>query len=212
MIFVGAPWLQVVLRENAPDLWSVRTLVVRVKPEATDDISGIRFPSPDHARPSRGPDPELALEQASRLRGKQGAELAVARLLFRAGMGYAARNQWPEAVQAFSEALEIRQRIASPPEDVADAAYQLGKALTRLSRFDRATDVLAQARSAYESATNVVGSARSLRALGDVALKDSDPKTASVAREAKRIASGDWAKSHSGEPTSKRRLRATKRL
>jgi tetratricopeptide (TPR) repeat protein len=180
VIFVGAPWLQAVLRENAPDLWSVRTLVVRVKPEVTETVSEMRFPSPDYAVPSRGPDPVFALKEANRFRGKPGAELAVARLLYRAGLGYAARNQWPQAVEAFSESFEIRQRTAAPPEDVADAAYELGTALTWLSQYDRATAVLLQARSAYERVGNLLGSAQSLWALGNVALQNSDPKAASA--------------------------------
>jgi tetratricopeptide (TPR) repeat protein len=184
VIFVGAPWLQEVLRDNAPDLWSVRTLVARVKPEASSEaISEIRVPSPDHAGPSRGPDPEFALGEANRLRGKQGAELALARLLYRAGMGFAARYQWSDAEQAFSEALEIRQRATAQPEDVADAGYQLGIALTWLSKYDLATVMLSRARSAYESAGNLAGLARSLWALGNVGLRSSDLNSASARYE-----------------------------
>lgn len=48
LLFVGAPWLQVMLREIAPDLWSVATLVVRVEPEVTVE----REPEPfDPPRP-----------------------------------------------------------------------------------------------------------------------------------------------------------------
>jgi tetratricopeptide (TPR) repeat protein len=177
---VGAPWLQVVLRDNAPDLWSVRKLVARIKPEAAEPGFEMRIPSTDHAGPSRGPDPELALSEANRLREKPGAELALARLLYRAGQGFAARNQWPEAVQAFSESLDIRQRVATPPEDVADAGYELGVALTQLSKYDLATAALSQARSISERAGDLLGSARSIRALGDVALRNADPMAASA--------------------------------
>ena len=206
VIFVGAPWLEVVLRDNAPDLWSVQTLVARIKPEAVEPVSVMRMRSLDHGASTRGPDPELALQEANRLRRKPGAELALARLLYRAGMGFDARHQWSEAVLAFTEALEIRQRAEAPLEDVADAAYELGTALTRLSEYDLASRrhvrspfslssaltrlsdydlasrVLSQARSAYEGASNLLGSARSLRALGDVASR-TDPKTANAQYE-----------------------------
>lgn len=182
VIFVGAPWLEEVLRDNAPDLWSVQTLVARIKPETTEAGPEMRMPSLDHGDRSRGPDPELALEQANRLRRKPRAELSLARLLHRAGLGFAARNQWPEAVQAFTEALEIRERCAAPPEDVTDAAYELGTALTRLSKYDSATRVLLEARAVYLRADNSPESARYLRALGDVAYP-SDPKTAKARYE-----------------------------
>lgn len=183
LIFVGAPWLEEVLRDNAPDLWSVQTLVARIKPEVADSVLAMRLPSPDHAGLSRGPDPDLALQEANRFHGKPGAELAVARLLYRAGMGFAARSQWHEAAEAFSEALEIRQRAAAPPEDVADASLQLGIAFTWLSQYNSATAALLRARSTHERAANLLGSARSILALGDVALRNSDPKTASARYE-----------------------------
>ena len=39
LIFVGAPRLQVILRENAPDLWSVRTLVAWVEPTLAESVA-----------------------------------------------------------------------------------------------------------------------------------------------------------------------------
>jgi hypothetical protein len=39
IIFVGAPWLKVLLREYAPDLWSVRKLVIELQPEANSRTS-----------------------------------------------------------------------------------------------------------------------------------------------------------------------------
>ena len=177
LIFAGAPWLQQVLRENTPDLWSVRTLVAWVEPQATA-VPELRQAAPDTGAPGRGPDPELALAEADRLRGKAGVELALARLLYRAGLGFAARYKWRDAAQAFSEALDIRRRAGGPSEDVADAGYQLGVALTWLADFDRAEAVLAAARAAYDAAANLLGAALCIKSLGDIALRRSDHETA----------------------------------
>ncbi len=110
LIFVGAPWLQETLRENSPDLWSVRTLTARVEQQASETAVERRA-EPSVPQPETpAPDPELALAEAERLRGQPGKELALARLLHRAGLGLAARSHWQEAAKAFSEALELRER------------------------------------------------------------------------------------------------------
>jgi len=177
-IFVGAPWLQQVLRNNAPDLWSVQTLAARVvapaQPQPAADGLVLRK---EPAAPARGPDPELALTEANRLRGKDGTELDVARLLHRAGLGFAARNQWHETVKAFSEALDIR-RARAASEDVAESGYQLGMALAWVEDLERAAAILEQARAEYERAGNRLGTASCLQRLGDVAFRLGDGETA----------------------------------
>src|SRR5450432_1849899 len=124
LIFVGAPWLQEVLRENAPDLWSVRSQVAWVEPLAAGAAAEWSPSFPHPVGP--GPDPELALAQATRLRAKGGMDLAVARMLYRAGRGFSARYQWQNASQALSEALEIQRRAGATPAEQADAALELG--------------------------------------------------------------------------------------
>jgi hypothetical protein len=63
----------------------------------------------------RGPDPEMALAEAERLRGKKGSELAVARLLYRAGFGFASRYQWRDAPRDWAGSRNRRPsgRLAS---------------------------------------------------------------------------------------------------
>ena len=178
VIFAGAPWLQEVLREDAPDLWSVRTLVACVEPQALKTAAAETREGPPRAEPASGPDPELALAEADRLRGNPGSELGLARLLYRAGLGFAARYQRREAAQAFEEALDIRRRSGAAAEDLADAGLELAEALAWLTDYDRANDELAKARQNYHATANTLGEAHCMRRLGDIALRRSDHDTA----------------------------------
>jgi tetratricopeptide (TPR) repeat protein len=171
VVFVGAPWLQDVLRENAPDLWSVRTQVAWVEPEAPAMATNAARTFGDV--PRRGPDPLMAIAEAERLRGKQGSELAVARLLYRAGLGFAASYQWRDAVRMFRESLEIREASASQ-EDSAVTNYQLGRALTRTLDYEAAAARLLAAIRFYRQEGDVRGEANCNWSLGDIALRRSD--------------------------------------
>ena len=118
LVFVGAPWLQEVMREIAPDLWSVRTLVFRIEPPpqstAEQLVSEPAKFDLDHDK--SGADPIFALKEAEKLRGEPGKELSLARLLYRAGEGFASRHEWPSARKAYAEALELNQRAEAAPD------------------------------------------------------------------------------------------------
>jgi tetratricopeptide (TPR) repeat protein len=172
LVFVGAPWLQEVLRENSPDLWSVRTLVAWVEPQPAGAVTERSQPSPHTRGP--GPDPELAMAEAHRLRAQGGTDLAVARMLYRAGLGFSARYQWQNAAQAFSEALEIRRRAEAMPADQADAAFELGRVLTWMLDYERASASLEEALSLYQKVGNALGEANCIWYLGGIALMRSD--------------------------------------
>jgi len=174
LVFVGAPWLQEVLREAAPDLWSVRTLVSWVEPR------GVVAPDLRELRPAaaqstgRGPDPELALEEVARLRAKPGAsELVIARLLFRAGQGFASRYQWQQAARAFEESMRIRQSHNAPIEDQADSAYHLGSVVAQLLEYECASEALELARSLYRRVGSITGKADCIYRLGAISLQRS---------------------------------------
>ncbi len=172
LIFVGAPWLQEVLRESAPDLWSVRTLVTWVEPQAI--VSERPGFSLDSTGPTRGPDPELALAEANRLRGKRGAEGTLARLLGRAGLGFAARYQWAEAVKALSESLETLRRSGALPQAIALTGRQLAIALMSHADYDGAMEVLTEVRAKYLSLPDAGGVAACTEDMGDLELRRGD--------------------------------------
>jgi tetratricopeptide (TPR) repeat protein len=127
LVFVGAPWLQEVMRETAPDLWSVRTLVVRIEPapRPTAERQVPEAGRSEFAEEPSGGDPLFALREAEKLRGLPGKDLALARLLHRAGEGFAGRDDWRSAEKAFTEALELKQRAGAPATSVLSTLLEL---------------------------------------------------------------------------------------
>jgi tetratricopeptide (TPR) repeat protein len=178
LIFAGAPWLQQALRESAPDLWSVRTLVAWVEPQSRERVGPSRRFAPQEPASQHGPDIELALSEASRLRLVPGKDLAVARLLYRAGLGFVAQYRWREAADAFSESLDLRRKHGASASDLADSALQLGRALTQTLDYDQAIEALSLAKSLYKESANALGEARCIDSLSDIALALSDLNTA----------------------------------
>jgi tetratricopeptide (TPR) repeat protein len=169
VVFVGAPWLQVVLRENAPDVWSVRTTVAVVEPVPQAVLA--EPPRMMATAPAgRGPDPEMALAEVEKLRASGAPELAIARMLYRAGLGFAARYQWHEAQRAFAECLEIRLRSGPGAEDLADVHAELGYTLAWLSDYEAAHVEYQEALRLCHQLNNAAGEARCLFGLGEVAL------------------------------------------
>ncbi len=173
VIFAGAPWLQEVLRENAPDLWSVRTQVVWVEPEPGESPVGA-IGRDIERKPRRGPDPEMALAQAERLRGRPGAEALLARMLYRAGLGFAAQSRWPEAVQAFEASLAIRPADEKDLAELAETHLSLGRSLTWVENYSRANAHMDHALALFRQAGELLREAASISGLGDIALLRSD--------------------------------------
>ena len=107
VLLVGAEWTQQIIRDAAPDLWSVRTIVVRIEPPALSAIDVEKNEKISATRSFnfwRNVDPEFALREATRLRGQTGKELGLARLLIRAARGFNARAKFKQALEAAQEA------------------------------------------------------------------------------------------------------------
>jgi tetratricopeptide (TPR) repeat protein len=171
LVFAGAPQLQVILRENAPDLWSVRTLVSFVMPVAAafERMPEVR----SLEQPAYRPDPELAMEEVERGRKAGVSGLDLARALHRAGLGFAARLQWVEARAVFTEALELRRTCGGSMEAIAETALQLGLVLNWMNEHDGAMALFEEAAELYRRHANVLGEASSIEAQGDVELSRS---------------------------------------
>ena len=154
VIVVGAPWLVPLLREMAPDLWSVRSLVVRIEPAREAAVASEGWIRAELALPidrdrlsaDVAPDPALSMREAARLRGVVGQELALVRLLARAGQGFWARGALRAAEDALEEAAELAARSGAP-EAAAAAWHDL--AVVRHELGDREV-ALAAAREAAE--------------------------------------------------------------
>lgn len=151
MLFVGADWTQEITRTMAPDLWSIRRTVIRIKPEVgvfeqTGDTGEFKLSDPVFTQ-GQGVDAEFTLHEAERLRGKKGAELTLAEVLYRAAVGFSAQGQHQKAIETVDEAIAIYENQMAHAENdyvrddiklsLADALFAKGYALDELRDFDR---------------------------------------------------------------------------
>ena len=179
LIFVGASWIQPLIRQTAPDLWSVRTLVTRIRSpsEAVQFRSEIEE-NTEQQLEGLAIDPDLALRTAARLRYQSGNELTLAQLLYRAGSGLIARSQWKEAEAATRESLNLQQSFNAPDETLASTMLQLGYSLEWQTRFAEANALVEEARELYAGSGDVLGEANCIKSSGDIALRRSDHASA----------------------------------
>ena len=145
LIFAGAPWLQETMREVAPDIWSVRTLVARIEPIEPQALSGpkagslVSLASDEYEAESSG-DPVFALQEAAKIRGVPGKELTRALLLDRAGKSFEAINDFISAENAYTEALELKRKVGAPPDSQLATLLQLSWVCQRLGQLQRTID------------------------------------------------------------------------
>ena len=149
LLIVGADWVAPTMRDFAPDLWSVRTQVVRIEPDR--DRRAELEPRPpaasrDEPRAVGGPspDPEMALREAARLRGIAGRERALAAMLERAGAGYFGRDELGAAETVLREAADLRSRFDTPIE-AGIALHELGRAIRVQGRAAEAEEMFRRA-------------------------------------------------------------------
>lgn len=108
LVFAGSPWLKARAAAAAPDLWSIRALVLEPGAPALGPLQANLLGALAGNMPrlsQQAPDVDLALKQAKRMRaqGHRGAE-AVA--LLRAAEGYLAADRPADAIQCAAEAYE----------------------------------------------------------------------------------------------------------
>jgi tetratricopeptide (TPR) repeat protein len=180
LLFVGAPWIQPVIREIAPDLWSVRTMVTRVEPpaESSRPVSQLTESASEQQLEGQAIDPDLALQAAGQLRGREGKESALAQLLYRAGLGLNARSRWLQAETALREAVDLQRRFNSSPDALAYTLQALGYNLEWQCQYGEAVTLVNEALSLFQSEGSVLAEANCIKALGNIALSRSNHNTA----------------------------------
>lgn len=176
LVFVGASWIQPLIREAAPDLWSVRTLVTRIQPQSepaqVGSQTGVLTTEQEHV--GLAIDPDFALKAAERLRGCRGKELAMANLLYRAGLGLNARSRWSEGESVLREALDLERQHRASEEKLANTLVALSNNLRWQSKFPEARVLLQDLRAYYQSTSDVKGEAGCMWWLAEIASSQSD--------------------------------------
>ncbi|GEM_PF-5370301 len=168
VLLVGVDWVQQIISNMAPDLWSVRTIVVRIEPpvESTTELQVSQNITPEF-RFGEGLDidPEYALREANRLRGQEGKELLLASILNRAASGFSARAKYPQCFELLQESISIYREQLKRLEplkpdntaslhdieaDLAGALVDCGFALGNLGRFREILETQNEAVEIYE--------------------------------------------------------------
>jgi tetratricopeptide (TPR) repeat protein len=142
LVFAAPPEIKPRVREAAPDLWSVRSLVI--------DVAAVRVPV-DPAKlvlpalemvTGPAPDPAFALAEAAR-RGEHGATRSQARALVQAAEGLLAKGKAREARDAALKAWELLEGEGGMGE---------AESLAMLARADEADQDYAAAMDHIERA------------------------------------------------------------
>jgi tetratricopeptide (TPR) repeat protein len=145
--------LQTILREAAPDLWSVRSTVIRIEPVGSarlpDDLIRQEPETPGFDLGLPG-DPAATLAEADKIRGKPGRELVLAQLLRRAGRQAYRLLNWDLAIKCLQEAYALEEAHGGDPELRFELTNELARAFQRLARWDRALHYSQKAREIAE--------------------------------------------------------------
>ncbi len=146
LILVLTPWALPLFRDMAPDLWSVRSAVIQIEPEKgeREEREEPRRPEPRPAAVDSAPDPDLALAEAQRVRGKAGAEASLAALLDRAGLGLSARGDHAAAEACFDEAAHLHLALGRTI-DAARSRHNQARSYLDRRKYVEAEDLFRQA-------------------------------------------------------------------
>jgi hypothetical protein len=117
LVFAAPPEIKPRVRNAAPDLWSLRSLVLELDPtparrSSIDDLD-TEFDSAKTLRelPVEGPDPEFALEEAERREAHRRSEPRnVVSSLLRAVSGLLAEGRYREAVDVARRAVSLVEK------------------------------------------------------------------------------------------------------
>lgn len=159
LVIAGPMSLQGILRESAPDIWSIRSSVFRMEPVGSATTTReLITPEPqsrlDIVEIGLAGDPQATLAEAEKIRGKPGRELLLAQLLQRAGRQAVRMLQWDLAIDCLQKAYNLEKSHGGDPELRFSICNDLVLVFNKLAKFDRA---LYYANSALEIAEHYFG-------------------------------------------------------
>ena len=155
LILVGPPWVREILRDVAPDFWSVRAFVAEIPPAPLPPL-----PAPSQERPIQQEtdfafDPDLALRAIADIRGKPGRERQLSQLLDRAGAELMRRGRSSEALPLLNEARELDEKAVQQEPGRADYLRDLSVSYGRLGDLQRALGNGETARQFFEKSLDI---------------------------------------------------------
>jgi tetratricopeptide (TPR) repeat protein len=154
LILAGPEHLQIILRENAPDLWSIRASVTYLDPPKGNSLStGVQ--SPMAASEEISGDPEFTLAEAAKLEGQPEHALQHAALLHRAGVQFRRKHQWAQSERCLLRAWQLREDFHADSADRWATLYELGILFDEAGNYQRAGHY---SRQAHELAVLAFGS------------------------------------------------------
>ncbi len=152
IFIVAAVWTNEMLQLSAKDWWSIRSMLVNIKPEVV--LSDLRPEQRDNALEMGRQvlredvsgdallDPDLALETAAQLRGVKGEEKTLIRILERAYHGLIHRERFAEAEAIAREALSVEEATNTTTSEKIGSLLKIGFALLRQDQLYEAEKVL----------------------------------------------------------------------
>jgi tetratricopeptide (TPR) repeat protein len=174
LAFVGAPWLKEVLRQDAPDLWSIRSLVAVIEP-GIDRAASLDFSVESTRDVGPAPDPELALRYfAPEISSSRTTRIG---LLLRAAQGFLEQRQLDRSASCLQEALELSQD-QKEDEQLAETYFLFAQIELESRRFAEGEAHLLRCLAIYQRLGLSGGMAASYHLLGIVAQNRKDFGTA----------------------------------
>ncbi len=166
LVMAGPFGLQKFLREAAPDLWSIRSLVCRIEAVGSarmigEGIFSLSRDREDMGLPGDPGDPAETLAEAEKIRGKPGREILLAQLLHRTGRQAYRRLQWDLALKCLREAFDLEEAHGGDPELRFELANDIALLFHDLAKWDRAFHYC---RRALEIAENHFGQSHPMTA------------------------------------------------
>ena len=148
VILVGASWMAAIMCDNAPDLWSIRSLAIHIEPERAAALPERRQLEPDPVTPMEAPvrgvrrfDPQSAIRAIDTARGVVGRERNLIVLLGRAAAGFAGQGDWTQGESLWREAADTARRVgdlaleAEAHLELGDLAITVGRTADALGSY-----------------------------------------------------------------------------
>jgi tetratricopeptide (TPR) repeat protein len=155
LILVGPPWVREILRDVAPDFWSVRAFVAEIPPAPLPPLPVLSPERSIQQETEFALDPDLALRAIADIRDKPGQERQLSQLLNRAGTELMRRGRSAEALPLLNEARELDEKAVQQEPSRADYLRDLSVSYNNLGDLQRALGHGEAARQFFEKSLNI---------------------------------------------------------